>query len=231
MRIKSLHEWGLSIVEAKALQLELAARVDDQTRLGEVRYVAGADISYSKFSGTLYAGVVVMDVETGEVVEESTVVREAGFPYVPGYLSFRETPAVLDAFAQLTREPDVVICDGQGRAHPRRFGLACHLGLWLDLPTIGCAKSRLCGEFEPPGAGVGSRSPLLDGGEVIGRVVRTRVRTKPLFVSSGHRCDLESAVALVLALAKPYRQPASTRKAHALVNRARLEAGGARLSG
>jgi deoxyribonuclease V len=154
------------------------------------------------------------------------VVGEARFPYVPGLLSFREAPAVLDAFRRLQTRPDVVLCDGQGTAHPRRMGLACHLGLWLNVPTIGCAKSRLCGTYDEPGPARGDRSPLVDRCEVVGAVVRTRARVNPVYVSPGHLCDLESAVEIVLASTPKYRLPLASRLAHDRVNELRRSGGG-----
>ena len=138
--------------------------------------------------------MVVVEAETFEVIERVGLAAPAKFPYVPGLLSFREAPALLEAFDRLKTRPDVVLCDGQGIAHPRRLGIASHLGLWLDLPTVGCAKSRLCGKYDEPGPDRGDRSPLVDKGEVIGAVLRTRAEVAPLFVSPGHRCDLEGAV-------------------------------------
>jgi deoxyribonuclease V len=207
------------------LQAELAGRVDTTTPLGPWRLVAAADGSYNRDSPIMHAAVVVVDHQTGEVVEHAGVSMPAPFPYVPGLLSFREAPAALAAFDRLRTVPDVVLVDGQGIAHPRRLGIASHLGLWLGLPTVGCAKSRLCGEYEEPGPSRGERSPLVHRGEVVGAVLRTRNRVKPLFVSPGHRCDLEGAVALVLALSGRYRLPEPARMAHEYVNQIRREAG------
>jgi deoxyribonuclease V len=155
------------------------------------------------------------------VVESAGVRAKARFPYVPGYLSFREIPPLLEAFAKLEAVPDLIICDGQGRAHPRRFGLACHLGVLLDLPTLGCAKSRLIGEHREPGPRRGAHTQLREGGEVIGEVVRTRSGVKPVFVSVGHRVCLETARRTVLRLAVRYRLPEPVRAAHREVNRLR----------
>ena len=212
------HRWDVSTHEARELQSALAAEVDTTTKLTEYATVAAADVSYNKFDPRLFASVVVVDAATFSVIEQVDVVVDARFPYVPGLLSFREAPAVLEAFRRLRTRPDVLLCDGQGRAHPRRLGLACHLGLWLGLPTIGCAKTRLCGEFREPGPLRGDRSPLVDQGEIVGAVVRTRSRVKPLFVSSGHRCDLDSSVSIVLACAPRYRLPVPSRLAHQRVN-------------
>jgi deoxyribonuclease V len=185
--------------------------------------VAGADVSYDRGSPDhdLYAAVVVLDVESLRVVEVAAVRAGARFPYVPGYLSFREIPPLLDAFAKLEAVPDLIVCDGQGRAHPRRFGLACHLGVLLDRPTFGCAKSRLIGEYREPGPRRGAHTRLRDGREVIGEVVRTRSFVKPVFVSVGHRISLETARRIALRLAPRYRLPEPVRAAHREVNRLR----------
>jgi deoxyribonuclease V len=185
--------------------------------------VGGADVSYNKWSPRLFAAVVVLRAETWEVIERAGVAAEAAFPYVPGLLSFREAPAVIEAFHRLTVRPEVLICDGQGIAHPRRFGLASHLGLWLGIPTIGCAKSWLCGEYEEPGQARGDWTPLTDDQETIGAVVRTRAQVKPLFVSPGHLCDLKGAISAVLATSPTYRLPITTRRAHEYVNDLRRE--------
>ena len=180
--------------------------------------VGGADVSYDRGGKRLYAAVVVLRAKTFEVIDRSGVVAEARFPYVPGLLTFREAPAVIEAFDRLKVRPDVLICDGQGIAHPRRMGLAAHLGLYLNTATIGCAKSWFCGDFKEPGRKRGRWSPLTDGAETIGAVLRTRTGVKPLFVSSGHLCDLASAIAVVLATAPQYRLPITSRLAHEYVN-------------
>lgn len=216
-----LHDWDLPIPEARALQERLRDLVEERDRLGPVRRVAGVDISYDPRSPILFAAVVVMDAGTGDVVEVASHRGEARFPYVPGYLSFREIPPLLEAFRHLRERPDLVLCDGHGRAHPRRFGLACHLGVVLDVPSIGCAKSRLVGTHREPGPHRGAHAPLLDDGDVIGEVVRTRDRVAPLYVSVGHRVSLETARRWVLELARPYRIPEPIRAAHAAVNRLR----------
>lgn len=166
--------------------------------------------------------MVVLQAGTLEVLDRSGMLAEARFPYVPGLLTFREAPAVIEAFEKLRVKPDVLICDGQGIAHPRRMGLAAHLGLWLGIPTIGCAKSWFFGEYEEPGPERGDWSPLTDQGATIGAVLRTRSRVKPVFVSSGHLCDLKSAIEVVLAASPAYRQPITTRLAHQYVNELRL---------
>jgi deoxyribonuclease V len=220
-KVKPLHSWDLDTTQARDLQKELAGRVDTTGPLLKWTTVAGADVSYDIKGRWLFAAVVVLDAATLELIEWAGAVDEAKFPYVPGLLSFRETPAVLRAYEELTVRPDVLICDGQGLAHPRRMGLACHVGLWLDLPTVGCAKSRLCGEYGEPSPESGKWSPLIDNGETIGAVVRTRSRIKPLFVSPGHHCDLESAISVVLASCRIYRLPIPSRLAHLYVNELR----------
>jgi deoxyribonuclease V len=217
----ALHSWDLTPAAARELQRDLAARVDWTRSLPPFDTVAGADASYSRFSPKLYAAVVVLHAQTLEVIERAGVVAEARFPYVPGLLSFREAPAVIAAFEKLSVRPDVVICDGQGIAHPRRMGLASHLGLWFGRPTIGCAKSRLCGEFDMPGPDRGARSDLRVDGQTVGAVLRTRSGVKPLFISPGHLCDLDGAIAAVLATTPRYRLPVPSRLAHQYVNELR----------
>jgi len=196
-----------------------------------VRLVAGADVSYDRGSPVLYAAVVVLDAESLELVEIGAATLRATFPYVPGYLSFRELPALLAAFAQLLRRPDLVLCDGHGRAHPRRFGLACHLGVALDLPVIGCAKSRLVGTHRKPGPRRGAHVALCNGAERIGSVLRTRKGVAPVYVSVGHRVSLATARRLVLRFTPRFRVPEPIRAAHAEVNRLRREATGDPLEG
>jgi deoxyribonuclease V len=225
MQVEPRHRWDVTPAEARRLQAAMAAEVDVTTPLADSwQTVAAADVSFDRYSPVLHAAVVVVDRASGTLTDSAVVSAPAAFPYVPGLLSFREAPAVLEAFGRLETVPDVLLCDGQGRAHPRRLGLACHLGLWLGLPAIGCAKSRLCGEYDEPGPQRGDRAPLIDRGEVVGAVLRTRDRVAPLYVSPGHRCDLESAVRVVLELVGKYRLPEPARLAHRLVNEARREA-------
>jgi deoxyribonuclease V len=223
MKIHPLHSWDLTPTEAVALQRELAGRVDDRSPLTHWDVVAGADVSYNRFSNIFYAGVVVLRRSDMTVLEEQGAVREVTFPYVPGLLSFREAPVLLDAFARVKTEPDVVILDGHGQAHPRRVGLASHVGLWLDRPCVGCAKTLLTGTFKEPKPAPGSLAPLLDRGDRIGYAVRTRPRAKPVFASVGNRIDLRSAVRVVLACTRGYRLPEPTRRAHHYVNALRRE--------
>jgi deoxyribonuclease V len=224
MVLPSLHSWDLTPREAVALQKQLADKIDTRTPLGRCELVAGADISYNRFSPVFYAAVVVLRVSDVSIVEVQTAVRTTPFPYVPGLLSFREAPALLEAFAKLRHRPDAVMCDGAGYAHPRRFGLACHMGWWLDLPCLGCAKSVLIGTAREPGKKPGATTPLKDGKEVIGRAVRTKFGVKPVYVSVGNKIDLASAVRLVLECCRGYRVPEPTRQAHLHVNAMRRAA-------
>jgi deoxyribonuclease V len=219
-----LHSWKMSPKDAVVLQKRLAAEVVLEDSIpDQPKWVAGVDVSYRRQGATFHAAVVVLDFHDMSVIEQSTATGQVDFPYIPGLLSFRELPILLDAFRQLTIVPDAVLVDGQGRAHPRRFGLACHLGLWLDLPTIGCAKTRLCGTAVQPGEKRGAWVPLVDGEEEIGRVVRTRDRVRPLYVSPGHKVDGRKAVEIVLACGRGYRLPEPTRQAHLCSNRVRLD--------
>lgn len=222
MKIPTLHSWELTPREAIALQKKLAANVDVRRPLKKCELIAGADCSYNRFSPTLYAAVVVLRTSDWSIVEAQGVIGKSPFPYIPGLLSFREVPIVLQAFAKLKTRPDAVMCDGQGFAHPRRLGLACHMGLWLKLPCFGCAKTRLTGEHGEPGLDAGAWTALCDEKEVIGHVVRTKNKTKPLYVSPGHLIDLKSAVRWTLASCRGYRIPEPTRQAHLYVNQMRL---------
>ncbi len=223
MKIHRLHSWDVTASEAIALQRQLAGQVDQSTPLGRCDLVAGADISYNLYSPTLYAGVVVLRTSDWTIIETQGVIAEATFPYRTGLLTFREAPALLQAFARVQSEPDAVMIDGAGIAHPRRIGLASHVGLWLEKPTVGCAKSHLTGKYEEPAREAGSVAPLVDKGEVIGSVVRTKTGVNPLFISVGHRIDLASAVRLVLEASRGYRVPEPTRQAHLLVNELRRQ--------
>ena len=189
MDVRELHRWDLSLPEAMETQRRLASQVVCSGDPGEVRTVAGVDIAVLEKGRRAPArgAVVVLSYPEMELLEQAVVEAEVTFPYVPGLLSFRETPVLMEAFAGLSVRPDLLLADAQGLAHPRRFGLACHLGLLYDIPTIGCAKSRLCGGHDEVGRGRGSRTDLRDGAEVIGAVVRTREDVKPVYVSIGHR--------------------------------------------
>ncbi|MDT5122826.1 MAG: deoxyribonuclease [Acidobacteriota bacterium] len=215
-----LHDWTMTPREAVELQKSLRERVRVVPLKKKIRTIAGADISFNKFSPVVYAGLVVLSLPHLEVVEEVGVVSETKFPYLSGLLSFREAPSVLEAWAKLKTEPDVVMFDGQGIAHPRRVGIASHVGLWLNRPTLGCAKSVLVGKYEEPDAERGSWTELIDpkNGETVGAALRTKTNVNPIYVSPGHLIDLKSAIKLTLECDGGYRQPEPTRRAHHLVN-------------
>ncbi len=215
---QQLHDWNLTPREAIELQKSLRGQVRIMPLARKIETIAGADISFNKFSETVYAGIVVLRLPSLEVVEEAGVASVTRFPYVPGLLSFREAPSVLEAWAKLRVEPDAVMFDGQGIAHPRRIGIASHLGLILNRPTFGCAKSVLVGRYEEPTDERGAQSPLVDKGETIGAALRTKNRVQPIFVSPGHLIDLPGAIDLTLKCDGGYRQPEPTRRAHLLVN-------------
>lgn len=212
------HPWQVTPAEARAIQETLRERVLAADRLPPLRHVAGVDVGFETDGRTTRAAVVVLSYPALTPVDQAVVCRPTAFPYVPGLLSFRELPAVLAAIEQLNVMPDLYLCDGQGLAHPRRFGLACHLGVLLDAPVIGVAKTRLVGRHDEPPLEKGGWVPLLDGEEVIGAVVRTRSRVKPVYVSVGHRVSLATAVRLTLACTTHYRLPETTRQAHRLAS-------------
>jgi deoxyribonuclease V len=213
-----LKDWPRTIEQARVVQDQLRDRVILDDRLGEVRWVGGADLGFEEQGTIARAAVVVLSFPELERVEYAIARMPTPFPYVPGFLSFREVPAILQAFRQLQQKPDVILCDGQGYAHPRRFGLACHLGVLLDLPTIGAAKSRLLGEHDPLGAAKGDWQPTIDRAETVGAVVRSRHNCRPLYVSSGHRVSLPTAIDLVLRCTTRYRLPETTRWADAIAS-------------
>jgi deoxyribonuclease V len=226
MQIHALHSWDVSPTEAIALQKKLATRVDAQTPLEKCDLVAGADVSYARGSDLFHAAVVVLRASDCQIVEVQRAQARSPFPYVPGLLSFREAPILLQAFARVESKVDAVLYDGHGVAHMRRLGIAAHLGLCLEVPCIGCAKSLLLGVYEEPGMERGATSPLTHKGEVIGQVVRTKKKVKPVYVSPGHRIDLASSVRLTLDMCRGYRLPETTRLAHQHVNVFRREQDG-----
>jgi len=223
--MKSLHKWNLSPSAAMAVQQRLRGLVRTSPMRKRPAIVAGMDCAFSTDGRTIVACVVVLERAAGKhpaVVETRTARRKVRFPYVPGLLSFREAPVCLAAAAMLRRRPDVFMIDGQGIAHPRRLGLAAHLGLLLDSPAIGCAKSRLVGDYRQPAAKKGSWTRLTHRGELIGAVLRTRDDVKPVFVSVGNKCSLSEAVGIVLEWTTRYRLPEPTRLAHILVTEAKI---------
>ena len=220
----ALHEWSLSPKQAIALQSQLAQQLESRDRINPVRYIAGVDIGFEEGGAVTRAAVVVLQWLPEEAphlpVVEQVVHREpTRMPYIPGLLSFREIPAVLGAFAKLKTQPQLVMVDGQGIAHPRRLGVAAHLGLWLDLPTIGIAKSRLTGKHAEVGEARGDWVPLMAGQEVIGAVLRSRGNVKPVFVSPGHRLSLDTSLEWVMRCLGPTKLPEPTRLADRLASR------------
>jgi deoxyribonuclease V len=230
MEIRDVHAFDLTPAEAIRLQGELRARVRLSGDIGEVSLVAGADASYTKGSDEIHAVVVVLRYPDLAVVERASASAVTAFPYIPGLLTFREGPALIEAFRRLRSEPDVVVFDGQGIAHPRGLGIASHMGVLLDRPTVGVAKNLLVGTAAEPAAGRGSTAPILRDGETIGMAVRTKERVKPVYVSVGHRIALSTAVDLVLATARGYRLPEPTRQAHLFANAVRRGEGQTTLS-
>jgi deoxyribonuclease V len=212
VKVPDLHPWPATVGEAEAVQARLRPLLD-LTSPGPqtVRTVAGLDVAYTE--ERLAAAAVILDAETLEVIEEATVVDRPGFPYVPGLFAFRELPALVDALRKLRITPDLLVCDGHGLAHPKRFGLACHLGVLTGLPSIGVGKTRLVGTYDEPDGARGAWSPISDDGEIVGRALRTQTGVRPVFVSVGHRTDLDTACAVTLRLAPHYRLPETTRQA------------------
>lgn len=209
-----LHQWQVSTAQAKEIQLGLARQVVTEHKFGNPRFVAGVDISSANSEGVARGAIVVLSYPGLGVVEVETAEGRLAFPYIPGLLSFRECPLILSACEKLRSPPDLILVDGQGIAHPRRLGLASHLGLFLDLPTIGCAKSVLCGRQKPLGEAVGSHAELIDDGEIIGAALRTKIGVGPIYVSVGHKISLPSALHWVIECCRGYRVPEPTRLAH-----------------
>jgi deoxyribonuclease V len=223
MNVRSLHSWYLTYEEAVAVQNRLAQEVHARPLPEPVKTVAGADASYFSGSRQVHGAVLVFSFPDLTLIDQASAVHTMSFPYIPGLLSFREAPALIKAFKKIKTNPQVILFDGQGTAHPRGLGLASHMGLILDRPTIGCAKTRLVGHHPPVAQAKGSTAPLINGGKTVGKVVRTRTRVKPVFVSTGHAITLAEAVSLVLACCKKYRLPEPIRQAHLAVNRYRRE--------
>lgn len=207
-----LHEWDIDLTRAAPLQRHLAQQLIFQPLQTPIRRVAGVDVSYAQDSDLLVAGVMVLDAETLNVLEEATWVGQTAIPYVPGFLSFREVPALLEALKQLKIQPDLIVCDGQGIAHPRRLGVASHLGLWTQIPSIGCAKSPLI-RCPMPGPERGDRAAILHRGDQVGYTLRTRTGVKPVYVSPGHLITQDESCEWVLKLAPKWRLPETTRQA------------------
>ncbi len=214
------HKWDVRPKEAVAIQQKLREKVVISALKKMPRLIAGADVSLNLYSTTVHSGFVVMQYPTLDVVDHASVTDETTFPYIPGLLSFREIPSLLKAWEKLTTKPDLVIVDGIGIAHPRRFGIASHLGVLLEIPTIGCAKSVLTGVYNEPPLEAGTYTYLHDSktGEIIGAAVRTKYKVKPVFISPGHKITLAESIKIILACTRKYRLPEPTRMAHNVMN-------------
>ena len=218
MTEESQHPWVKTVAEAKVIQEQLRHQVVRSDHLGEVKYVAGVDIGFENNFAISKSAIAVLTYPELELVEQAIARIPTAFPYVPGYLSFREIPAILAAFPQLKITPDLILCDGQGYAHPRRLGLACHLGILLDIPTIGVAKSLFIGKHESVPIEKGNWKPLIDQEETIGVVLRSRTNVKPIYVSIGHKISLPTALDYVMGCLTKYRLPETTRWADKLAS-------------
>lgn len=218
MKINNTHPWVTNVAEAKLIQTELRTKVITKDSLGIVSYVAGVDVGFEDNYAITKAAVAILSYPALELVEKTSARLPTTFPYIPGYLSFREIPAILAALEKVQTTPDIILCDGQGFAHPRRFGLACHLGVLLNLPTIGVAKSRFIGEYEELSPEKGQWQPLIHEGETIGVVLRSRTNVKPIYVSIGHRISLPTAIDYVMGCLTKYRLPETTRWADKLAS-------------
>jgi len=214
MKVERLHSWQVSVAQALDIQRRLASQVSRNGEVATPHFIAGVDISAQKAQGMATGAVVVLNYPELRLVETKVVQAKLDFPYIPGLLSFRESPLTLAACERLSVTPDLILVDGQGIAHPRRLGLASHLGLLLNIPTIGCAKSLLCGVHEVPGVEPGSYAEIVDRGEVIGVALRTKLGVKPIYVSIGHKVDLQTAIYWAMKCCRGYRLPEPTRLAH-----------------
>jgi deoxyribonuclease V len=221
MKIKEPHLWNLSVQQARTVQKELASRISYQSLPRNIYRVAGCDVAYLKEKQQLIAGMVVLDYPSLSIIDTVTSIESISFPYIPGFLSFREAPALLNLLKDYPDSIDLFIFDGHGIAHPRNLGIAAHIGVLIDKPTIGCAKKKLVGYFDPPGKERGCVSDLIYNNKIVGRVVRTKDDVKPLFVSIGNAVDLESAVDVVLSCCSRYRLPEPTRLADIEVAKAK----------
>ena len=214
VEIRQLHNWETSTAQAKEIQQQLACQISRKSEAINPRFIAGVDISAPDSTGTAHGAVVILSYPELETIEVEIAEAKLIFPYIPGLLSFREAPLVLAACQKLSTSPDLILVDGQGIAHPRRFGLASHLGLLLNIPTIGCAKSRLCGKHEEPATEAGSYAKLNDNGEDIGVALRTKDNVNPIYVSIGHKIDLPTSIHWVMKCCLGYRLPEPCRLAH-----------------
>lgn len=221
MYYKQLHRWDVAPQEAVRLQKELRSQLTFEPTNEPFTTVAGVDVAFDTDSNKAFSVVVVFKLDGLQTLEIATASADVTFPYIPGLLSFRESPVVIKAWEKLTTRPECVICDGQGIAHPRRFGIACHLGLIFDLPTVGCAKSVLVGRYKEPAPNRGSFEPLVDKGEEVGVALRTKDNVSPVFVSPGNKIDLQKSMEVVLQSCTKYRVPEPTRQADLLVAKAK----------
>lgn len=219
MKYLNLHSWKVSPGEAIQLQNELKGKISLKKSFNKVKKVAGADVSY--YQNKMIAGVIVFEFPNLKVIERQFFISPINLPYIPGLLTFREGPSLLEAFVKIKNEPDIILFDGQGIAHPRRMGIATHLGLFLDKPTIGCAKSRLSGKYTSVGEEKGDYALLKEGEEVLGAVLRTRRKVKPIFISPGYKIDLSNSIEIVLKCTEKYKLPIPVREAHIFVNQIR----------
>jgi len=218
MKVNRHHDWPVTAEDAIAIQNQLRSQVITEDQLGDVQYVAGVDLGFEEDGAISRAAVAVLSFPDLQLQEKAIAKRPTNFPYIPGFLSFREIPAILDALETVSTTPDLIVCDGQGIAHPRRLGIACHLGVLIDIPTIGAAKSLLVGKHDEVPVEKGSWQPLRYRGEVVGAVLRSRTGVKPLYISPGHRISLPTAIDYVLRCTTKYRLPETTRWADKLAS-------------
>lgn len=219
MKYLNLHSWEVSPQEAIKIQKDLKSNISLKKSFNKIDKIAGVDVSY--YQNKMIAGVIIFEFPNLKIIERQSFVSSINFPYIPGLLTFREGPSILSAFKKIKNEPDIILFDGQGIAHPRRMGIATHLGLFLNRPTIGCAKSRLSGKYTSVGEQKGDYTPLKEGEEVLGVVLRTRKGVKPIFLSPGHKIDLPNSIEIVLKCIVKYRLPLPVREAHIFVNQIR----------
>ncbi len=219
MKYLNLHSWEVNPQEAIKIQKDLKSNISLKKSFSKIEKIAGADVSYYK--NKMITGIVILKFPQLEIIEKKSSVSSVNFPYIPGLLTFREGPSILAAFKKIKNEPDIILFDGQGIAHPRRMGIATHLGLFLDKPTIGCAKSRLSGKYTSVGEKKGDYALLKEDEEILGAILRTRKRVKPIFISPGHKIDLPNSIEIVLKCIIKYRLPLPVREAHIFVNQIR----------